>query len=130
MLDMNDVADSFKVPVLVQFAQPNGTLRQGEFKARFRREDPEKLQKLIDDGVANIDLLFGFKDEGSEPFIGVLLEVEGIGRSATDPAPPAEAMAWVKKTPECVNAACFAFFKATRPERYTEETSKKRRSRG
>ena len=140
MLNVNDNPETFKVKVLVQFAQPNGTVKQGDFMATYRREAPEKVQAAIDAGVSNIELLFRgwvdsteVDDNGTvqpRDVDGVLLEVEGIGRSPTDPLPAAEALAWVRKSAECVNAAAVAFIKATRAERYIEETSKKRVSRG
>lgn len=129
MLYLNDASDTFKVKVLVQFSQPDGSIKQGDFMATFSRTDPEKVQQMIDDSVPNIDMLFGYEGE-TKKVDGVLLSVEGIGRTPSDPLQPAEALAFVKKTPECVNACAFAFLKATRPERYIEETSKKRRSRG
>jgi len=132
MLNLNDVGETFDVKVLVQFAQKGGTVKQGDFMATFRREDPDRVQVAIEDGLSNIDLLFnGWIDkDGVTEIPGVLVAAGDIGRSPSDLLAADESLAFVKKSAECVNAAAVAFIKATRAERYIEGTSKKRSSRG
>ena len=131
MLNINDVGDTFEIPVLVQFQQKGGTVKQGDFIAEFRRESKENTDDCTEGGYNNVDLLFdGWKNRNDESIPGVIVSVRKIGRSPTEELPPDEAMAFVRRTSECVNAAAVAFFKATRPERYNEQTSKKQRARG
>lgn len=120
MFDVNKVQPTLLIPVLVQFATATGAVVQGEFKAEFKRLTQERINVLAD------------KDEDyllSEVVDEILQGVSGIGNGTTE-MPPAEALEWVKKTPECVQAAYTAFFKAMRPERYNEKTSKRSSRRG
>lgn len=110
------------ITVLVQFQNADGSLTQGDFKGTFKRVE----QRRVDD-------MAGAGDDApwtnSEVLDEVLVGVSGISDGTTE-LPADEQLAWVKQTPECVNAAVAAFFKAMRAERYVEKTSSKRRSRG
>lgn len=131
MLNLNDKPDTFEVKVLVQFAQPNGTVKQGDFTATFRREKRSIVQEAVDDGLDNGALLFdGWTDRKGAEYNGVMIAAGDIGSSPTELLPADQALAFVRDSAECTNAAVVAFFKATRAERYIEGTSKKRSARG
>jgi len=120
MLNVDDATQpTFEVKVLVQFAQKGGGVKQGDFMAEFKRKDPAEVDRMVNDDVTHRELI----DE-------VLVGVSGIGRSPSEPLPADEALEFVKKSPECVNAAAAAFFKATRAERYVDPISRKRAARG
>lgn len=121
MLVIQDVSDTFEIKVLVQFQQANGSVKQGDFFATFKRPEQSRIDELLDEdaGYTRREVL----DE-------VLQSVRGIGRTPSEELSPDDQIAFVKKTPECVAAAFVAFFKAMRPERYIEGTSKKRSGRG
>jgi hypothetical protein len=108
------------IKVLVQFQKSGGAVYQGDFVGQFRRVTQERTDDFLDEeqGWRNSDVL----EE-------ILVGVSGITRGGVE-MPPDEQLNWVKQTPECVNAAVTAFFRAMRPERYNEKTSKKRRGRG
>lgn len=114
----DDSTETFEKEVLVQFAQKDGTVKQGSFKAEYLRLKQSEIDDL-DDNTPNSTLL----DQ-------VLKGVSGISRKGGVSMTPEEQHAFVLDSPECVNAAALVFFKATRPERYDEKTSKTRRSRG
>ncbi len=108
------------IKVLVQFQKKGGSVYQADFNAEFKRVEQARIDDFLDDeqGWTNSAVL----DE-------ILLGVNGITRGGVE-MPADEQLSWVKQTPECVNAAVTAFFRTTRPERYNEKTSKKRRARG
>lgn len=120
MFDIQKVKERLQLTVLVQFATDTGGVVQGEFKGEFKRLSQDRIDELADS-----DNAFTVSEAVDE----ILLGVSGIGDGTTE-LPPAEALAWVKKTPECVQAAYTAFFRAMRPERYNEKTSKRARGRG
>lgn len=117
MLNIDKISDVLEIAVLVQFAQGNGTVLQGEFKGVFKRLPTEEVDAMMDAEPALLN---------SEVVDKVLVGVKGIGKDGAE-LPGEEQLAWVKKTPECVNAAVAAFFKSMRPERYSEKTSRKQR---
>ncbi len=94
----------------------------GEFTGEFSRATQSELDGYLDEGLTNSELL----DR-------VLKKVSGIGRA--DPEAPGklvelpadEQMAFVRSSPECVEAAALRFFSAMRQERPAEKTSKRRR---
>lgn len=106
--------------VLVQFQNADGTVTQGDFKGTFKRVPQAKIDEMADPTAPWTN---------SEVLDEVLVGVSGISDGATE-LPADEQLAWVKQTPECVNASVAAFFKAMRAERYVEKTSSGRRSRG
>ncbi|HET8555279.1 MAG TPA: hypothetical protein VFL78_10670 [Rhodanobacteraceae bacterium] len=121
MIEIETSSESFDRTVTVQFAQPNGTMRQGDFKATFKRASQELVDEMAGDEWKN-----------SEVLGEVLLGVSGIGRKnpetgKTEELPPDEQLAWVRNSPECVNAAVSSFFAATLPANGGSKTSKKRR---
>jgi hypothetical protein len=117
-LIINDQSETFEQEVLVQFAQMGGTIKQGSFTAEFKRLSQDELDDMPED-ERNSDLLRR-----------VLKGVKGIGKSPSEPLPPAEQLAFVLNSPECVNAAALVFFRVSRPERYDEKTSRTQRRRG
>jgi hypothetical protein len=120
MLEIEKAAEAVDIKVLVQFAQKGGTVYQGEFTGEFRRITQERIDELLDpDGDYTV----------SDVVDEVLVGARGIGKGGTE-MPPDEALAWVKQQPECISAAYAAFFKAMRPERYNEKTSRRARKRG
>lgn len=116
-INTEKVKDTLEILVLVQFHQDNGTVYQGDFKGIFKRLPNAELDEMAD---AEPPLL------NSEVVSRVLVGVKGIAKGEAE-MPSDEALAWVKATPECVNAAVAAFFKSVRPERYNEKTSRKQR---
>ena len=104
------------IKVLVAFM--NGT--EGDFTGTFKRLPQSRLDELLDASAIV---------QNSEIVDEVLVGVSGIADESGE-LPAAEQLAWVKQQPECVNAAVVAFFKAMRPARYDERTSKKRRLPG
>jgi hypothetical protein len=118
MLTIDSTSDTFTRTVKVRFATDNGAFREGDFKATFKRIDKARLDEFLDAdaGYTQTEVL----DE-------VLVGVSGIGRNATDELPADEAMAWVRKSIECCNAAFRDFFEAMRQDNGAEKTSKKRR---
>lgn len=108
------------ITVLVQFQMGDGSVKQGDFLGEFKRLEQKRVDELLDPDAA-----YG----NSEVLDEILVGVSGIGENGTE-LPAEEQLAWVKKTPECVNASVAAFFKVMRPARYDEKTSGKRRSRG
>lgn len=119
MLNIEKATETVDIKVLVQFVQKGGSVYQGDFMGEFRRLPQERIDDLLDNETPNSEIV----DE-------ILVGVTGIGRADGSALPADEAMGWVKKTPECVNAAVVAFFRTMRPERYDEKTSKRRRGRG
>jgi hypothetical protein len=119
-VEKKDTEATVGIKVLVQFQQSGGTVYQGDFVGEFKRVDQARIDDFLDEeqGWRNSDVL----DE-------ILVGVSGITRGGVE-MPPDEQLKWVRQTPECVNAAVTAFFRITRPERYNERTSKKRRGRG
>lgn len=119
-LEKIETNPTVQIKVLVRFKGQGNSYTEGDFLGTFKRIDQERIEELMDpeEGYSNSDLL----DE-------VLVSVSGIGRGDQELSPD-EQLAWVKKTPECVNAAVVAFFKEFRPARYEQRTSSKRRSRG
>lgn len=120
MLIIQDVTDTFRKEVLVQFDQPNGTVKQGSFTAEYLRIPQAEIDELMDDESLSNSALCE----------RVLRGASDIGRTPTELLSPEEALAFVMKTPECVNAAAHVFFRSTRPERYNEKTSRMQRKRG
>lgn len=116
MFDISKVEDTVEIKVLVQFATSRGTTLQGDFIGVFKRLPSSEIDELIDG-----DLL------PSETAERILTGAKGLANADGKELPSDEALAWVLKTPECVNASIAAFFKAMRPERYNEKTSRKRR---
>lgn len=114
--------DTFTRPVKVRFATANGGFREGDFKATFKRIDKARLDEFLDAdaGYTQTEVL----DE-------VLVGVSGIGKATeggpAEELPPDEAMAAVRKSIECCNAAFRDFFVAMRQDDGAERTSKKRR---
>lgn len=119
-LDLKRIASTITIAVLVQFRNEDGSAYQGDFKGVFRRLPQNEVDEMIDADPPYLN---------SEIIERTLVSVSGIG-SAGEELPPEEQLSWVKKTPECVNAAVAAFFKELRPERYNEKTSGKRSRRG
>lgn len=123
-VDTGIIPNLIPIKVLVQF-QRDGVPYQGDFMGQFRRLAQSRIDQLLDEdeGFRNSDVL----DE-------VLSSVSGIGRKSDaggfEELAADEQMAWVKNTPECVNAAVTAFFRTMRPERYNEKTQKRQRGRG
>lgn len=109
-------APTVEITVLVEFMDG----QQGDFKGTFKRVDQTRLTELL-----NPEENF----QNSEIVDEILLGVSGISDGDKE-LPADEQLAWVKNTPECVNATVVAFFKRMRPARYDEKTSSKRRSRG
>lgn len=109
-------AGTIEIKVLVRVWQADGTAYDGDFIGVFKKPEQGQIDEMIEDGWKNSEVL----DE-------YLVSVKGIGRTATEPMPEDEALALVKKTPECVSAACVAFFQKFAPERYNAKTSRKRR---
>lgn len=109
-------ANTIEIKVLVRVWQADGTAYDGDFIGVFKKPTQDQIDEMIEEGWKNSDIL----DE-------YLIGVKGIGRSATEPMPEEEALALVRKTPECVSAACVAFFQKFAPERYNAKTSRKRR---
>lgn len=119
-LNINRVAATIAIAVLVQFRNADGSTYQGDFKGTFNRLPNKEIDDMLD---AEPPML------NSEIVEKVLVGAEGIS-DGEKPMPPDEALAWVKRSPECVNAAVAAFFKELRPERYNEKTSGRRSRRG
>lgn len=119
-LDRKRIALTVAITVLVQFRNDDGSIYQGDFKGVFKRLPQNEVEEMID---ADPPLL------NSEILDRVLVGVSGIASEGVE-LPAEEQLAWVKATPECVNAAVAAFFKELRPERYNEKTSGKRSKRG
>lgn len=119
-VEKRETEPTMQIKVLVQFQKSGGSVYQGDFMGEFKRVNQERIDEFLDEeqGWRNSEVL----DE-------ILVGVSGITRNGTE-LPPDEQLAWVRQTPECVNAAVTAFFRTTRPERYNERTSKKRRGRG
>lgn len=120
MFDTEKVKDRLVIAVLVQFATDTAAIVQGEFKGEFKRLPQERIDHLLD-SEENYRV--------SEVIDEILVGVSGIGKGGTE-MPAAEQLEWVKATPECVQAAYTAFFRAMRPERYNEKTSRRARGRG
>lgn len=111
---------TFRAKVTVRFATDKpGVFKEGDFTAEFKRIDQDKVDEMLDDEWAQSAVL----DE-------VLVSVEGIGRSPSEPLPPEEALQLVKTHPECVGATVRAFFQSTAPERQKGRTSRRRRNGG
>lgn len=119
-LDLKRLALTITITVLVQFRTEDGSIYQGDFKGVFKRLPQNEVEDMID---ADPPML------NSEILDKVLMGVSGIASDGAE-LPADEQLAWVKRTPECVNAAVAAFFKELRPERYNEKTSGKRSKRG
>ncbi|MDZ4812058.1 MAG: hypothetical protein SGI99_05500 [Pseudomonadota bacterium] len=117
-LIVDDVTQTFEREVLVQFAQPNGTVKQGSFTAEFLRLTQEELDDIPED------------ERNSDLVRRVLKAVKGIGRTPSDQLSPEESLKFVLNSAECVNAAAMVFFRVSRPERYDEKTSRTQRKRG
>lgn len=95
---------------------------KGDFKGTFKRVSQDRLNELLDP-EANF--------QNGELVDEFLVGVSGITESEGGPELPAdEQLAFVKQTPECVNASVVAFFAAMRPASYDAKTSRSRRSRG
>ncbi len=94
----------------------------GDFNGEFRRVSQDELDEFMTDGLTNSELL----DK-------VLERVSGIGAPDPDNAsrlaelPADQQLAFVRASPECVEAAALRFFSAMRQERPAEKTSKRRR---
>lgn len=115
--------ETFTKTVKVRFATNNNAFREGDFKATFKRIDKDRMDEFLDPdaGYTQTEVL----DE-------VLVGVSGIGKRATPDAPleelpPEEALAEVRKSIECCNAAFRDFFGAMRQDAGDAKTSKKRR---
>lgn len=119
-LDFERIATTVALTVLVQFRNSDGSLYLGDFKGEFNRLPQAQVEEMIDSDPPLLN---------SEILDKVLVSVSGIRKDGKE-LPPEEQLAWVKQTPECVNAAVAAFFKELRPERYNEKTSGKRSKRG
>lgn len=120
MFETSKISDTVDIKVLVQFAQKGGTVLQGDFMGEFKRVPQERIDALMDEEA-------GYTV--SEVVDEILLGARGLGRDGVEMSAE-EGLAWVKKTPECVQAAYTAFFRAMRPERYNEKTSKRARRNG
>lgn len=116
MFNAEKIVDTIEIKVLVRITQADGSAYDGDFTGVFKKPTQDQLDAAIDEGWKNSEVL----DE-------YLVGVKGIGRTATEPMPSDEALALVKKTPECVSAACVAFFQKFAPERYNAKTSRKQR---
>lgn len=123
MIEIGTSDDTFTKTVKVRFATNNNTFREGDFKATFKRIDKARLDEFLDAdaGYTQTEVL----DE-------VLVGVSGIGKKPDDGGPvvelpPDEAMAWVRKSIECCNAAFRDFFEGMRQDNGDGKTSKKRR---
>lgn len=122
MIEIGTSDATFTKTVKVRFATNNNTFREGDFKATFKRIGKSRLDEFLDAdaGYTQTEVL----DE-------VLVSVSGIGKRATDDGPieelpPDEAMAWVRESVECSNAAFRDFFVGMRQADGAEKTSKKR----
>lgn len=119
MIEIDTASESFERNINVQFAQPNGSMRQGDFKARFKRIPQARVEEMMDDQWRNSDVL----DE-------VLVCVSGIGRrnpqGGVEELPAEEQLDWVRRTVECVNAATSSFFEAMQQGSGGSKTSRKR----
>ncbi len=119
-INISKVTPTILLDVLVQFQNANGTATEGSYKATFRRPSQEELDHLLDpeNEVRNIDTIDQF-----------LVSVSGVGHQTEGGGvaelPADEQLAWVKATPECVNAGAAAFLRAFRPVRYEGKTSKR-----
>jgi len=118
MIEIDLNSDTFTRTVKVRFAQPSGSFREGDFKATFKRIDKARLNAFLDPEA-------GYSPD--EVLDEVLLGVSGIGKSKTEELPPDEALAWVRNSVECCNAAFRDFFAAMQQEPGAEKTSAKRR---
>lgn len=112
-----------ELEVLVQFQTSRNTTVEGSYFGTFTRPDQDELTELLDpeNDYKNVEILQKY-----------LKKVRGIGKGdgGGSELPTEEQLAWVMKSPECVNAGVIAFLKVFRPARYEEKTSKQRRSRG
>lgn len=123
MIEIGTDNSTFTKTVRVRFATNNNSFREGDFKATFKRLGKARLDEFLDAdaGYTQTEVL----DE-------VLVGVSGIGKRAAEGAPieelPAEeAMAYVRDSVECCNAAFRDFFEGMRQDSGAEKTSKKRR---
>jgi hypothetical protein len=107
--------DTIKAVVPVQFHEGDGTVTHGNFTANFRRIDQARIDEMLDANTPNSEVLEEVLDSVDDVF-------EGDARMT-----PADALAWVKKTPECVSAAVTSFFEKLRPAATASKTSKTRR---
>lgn len=114
-INIGKVDSTLTLEVLVQFANANGNVTEGSYKATFKRPDQEQLGRIVDPDaeVRNIEVL-------DEYLVGVSGISNGEGELPAD-----EQLAWVKKTPECISAGAAAFLRAFRPVRYEGKTSKR-----
>lgn len=120
MLYADEITDTFESEVLVQFKQTGGKVIQGSYWAEFYRLDQPTVDEMADwDDLRN-----------SEIFEKTVKRVWDVGKSRTEAFAPDEAMAFVKKSGECVSAAVTVFFRSMRAERYVERTSRKQRKNG
>lgn len=118
MLILDTQSATFTRTVKVRFATDGDAVREGDFKATYKRIDKTRLDQFLDPdaGYTQTEVL----DE-------VLVGVSGIGKSATEELPPDEALAWVRNSIECCNAAFRDFFAAMQQDDGAAKTSKKRR---
>jgi hypothetical protein len=123
MLETDDIPKTVDIKVLVQFQLGGGRVKQGDFMGVFKRVPQSKVAEMFDDEWSNSEVI----DE-------VLVGAKGIGKKDGDgklvEMSADEGLAWVRETPETVNAAVAAFFRTMRADRYDERTSRKRRRGG
>lgn len=118
MIEIGTSDDTFSKTVKVRFATHSGAVREGDFKATFKRIGKTRLDEFLDPEASYTQ---------TEVLDEVLVGVSGIGKSPTEELPPDEALAWVRNSIECCNAAFRDFFMAMRQDDGAEKTSKKRR---
>ncbi len=114
-INVGKVDSTIQLDVLVQFQNANGTATEGSYKGTFRRPSQEQMDQLLDPEQ---------ETRNGAVIDQYLVGVTGIG-NAEGEFPPDDQLAWVKASPECVNAGVAAFLRAFRPARYEGKTSKR-----
>lgn len=118
-INIEKVDATIELEVLVQFQTARNTSTEGSYFGTFRRPTQNEIDDILD-----VDSAWSNSDTVAE----FLVSVRGIGKGEGE-MPADEQLAWVKGTPECVNAGAAAFLRAFRPARYEKKTSRPPRSR-
>ena len=122
MIEIGTPDDTFTRTVKVRFATASGAFREGDFKATFKRIDKARLDEFLDPDASYTQ---------TEVLDEVLVGASGIGKRDTDgklvELDPDEALAQVRNSIECCNAAFRDFFAAMQQDDGAGKTSKKRR---
>jgi hypothetical protein len=116
MLNPEKAVPTFEIPVLVRFQQEDGSAYDGDFVGVFERVEPKEAEKMLDEEWSNLQVVER-----------VMKGAKKIGKTPSEELSPADGLAFVKTSMECVNASAVAFLKSAAPERMREKTSGKRR---